>query len=154
MKPAKGLAAVQPLQPQQRSRGGRMRGVPWGCVTVSVLLAAAGCGGGARSPAASSSGLTGHTVVDVGCPLAGGDPCPTRPIRARVTITAPDSRAHEVLTDDRGAFRVPLAPGRYVLQAENLTGAPVPTALPVAVQVPDGRFAAVTIAFDSGVRRG
>jgi hypothetical protein len=41
-----------------------------------------------------------------------------------------------------------------VLRAENLTGAPVPTALPVVAQVPDGGFAAVTIAFDSGVRRG
>ncbi|HEV7900015.1 MAG TPA: hypothetical protein VGP31_19455 [Planosporangium sp.] len=55
-------------------------------------------------------------------------------------------------SDDLGYFRVVLAPGGYVLKPENLTGAPVPTARPVPVQVSAGRFTTVSVHFDSGVR--
>lgn len=61
-------------------------------------------------------------------------------------------RVAAVETGADGQFRIPLAPGDYELRGENLTGAPVPTAMPVPVTVMGGEFAQITVRFDSGVR--
>jgi len=130
-------------------------GGTWLAVSLLVVTVTA-CGGGGAAPAAPTSGLTGRAVVDVGCPLQDSSPCPTRPIRAQLTVTRPDTASftRDVTTNDRGAFQLPLDPGTYVVQARNTTGAPVPTARPVTVRVPKGAFTTVTITFDSGVRQG
>jgi hypothetical protein len=118
------------------------------------LLAAAGC---ADSPAdqSAASGVSGVTTVDVGCTIVTGTtPCPTEPLRARVVAVREGSTdtAGSTESDADGRFRLALPPGRYVVRPENLTGAPVPTAMPMTVDVPDGGYVEITIAFDSGVR--
>jgi hypothetical protein len=60
--------------------------------------------------------------------------------------------AGQAESDGEGRFRISLAPGRYVLQARNLTGAPVPTAMPMTVEVRSAGYVEVTIPFDSGIR--
>jgi hypothetical protein len=109
----------------------------------------------AASVSASGGGIEGRVVTGPTCPgpaLDGGG-CPDRPYRATVTVL--DQRGQAVArveTDPAGQFRVPLAPGAYVVQPE----APGTTAYPVAkeqaVTVVAGQFTRVTIRYDTGLR--
>jgi hypothetical protein len=111
---------------------------------LAVALTA-GCG---------ATGVEGTTVVDEGCPvLPMESPCPQRPLPARVLVLNHEGAeiAHTD-TNEKGEFRIRLSAGDYVLQGQNLTGGPLPSATPVSVNVKDGRMQAVTIQFDSGVR--
>jgi hypothetical protein len=56
-------------------------------------------------------------------------------------------------TDAEGRFRIALPAGRYVVRPTALNGGRLPRADPVIVQVEPGRYATVTIRFDSGIRR-
>ena len=94
-------------------------------------------------------------MVDGGCPVeVEGSPCPERPLAARVTIALADTRAIVtiVTSDAEGHFRVGLSPGRYVLNAVNLTGAVYPRSSPVDVIVRAGSYTTVTVSFDSGIQ--
>ena len=118
------------------------------------LSACAGSSGAAQGP---DSGVSGITIVDQGCPVVRpSTPCPTHPVRAKVVAvrTGSSGTAGQVESDADGHFRMSLEPGTYVLQASNLTGAPVPTAMPTQVEVPNGSYVDVTIHFDSGIRTG
>jgi hypothetical protein len=124
-------------------------------ITALCLLSVGGCAGAHGARPASDSGVSGTTVVDSGCPVArGSSPCPAQPLRARVTAVpmGATAAAGEVESDGEGRFRIALDPGRYVLQARNLTGAPVPRARPITVEVRSAGFVEVTIRFDSGIR--
>jgi hypothetical protein len=119
------------------------------------LVCSTGCAGTPRADPSSDSGVSGVTIVDRGCPVVrGSTPCPTEPLSARVVAVRAGSTetAGSTESDAEGRFRIAIAPGQYVLRAENLSGAPVPTAMPVAVEVPDGSYVDVTLRFDSGVR--
>jgi hypothetical protein len=121
---------------------------------VLCLLAATGCAGTPAEQPSTGSGDSGLTTIDAGCPVVRATPCPTEPLRARVVALREGSTAEagSAESDARGRFRLALAPGRYLLRPENLTGAPVPTALPITIVVPRDGFVDVTISFDSGVR--
>jgi hypothetical protein len=124
-------------------------------VVVLCLVCSTGCAGTSREESSSDSGVSGLTVVDRGCAaLRGSTPCPTEPLRARVEAVRAGSTATAGWTesDADGRFRLALAPGQYVLHPQNLSGAPVPTAMPVAVEVRSGSYVEVTLQFDSGVR--
>jgi hypothetical protein len=120
-------------------------------------MLAVACGACSASPAPSpvESGIAGVTVVDAGCPvLRDGERCPEHPIRANLVVTRPDSteivaRSH---SGADGTFRIRLPPGTYLLRPTNATGAPLPTAQPVTVEVRERGFTAVRVRFDSGVR--
>ena len=95
------------------------------------------------------------TVVDTGCPvLPAGSTCPQTPLPARVVVldAGTQERVAEVRSGADGLFEVEVPPGRYELRGENLTGTPVPVALPISATVSTGRFTEVRIEFDSGVR--
>ena len=104
--------------------------------------------------ASSATGVKGSTVVDEGCPvLPAESQCPQRPLPARVLIL--DQKGVEVTrtnTDGNGQFQIELPPGDYILQGQNLTGTPLPSAMPLHAKVQKGRMQVVTIQFDSGVR--
>jgi hypothetical protein len=104
--------------------------------------------------ASSATGVKGVTVVDEGCPvLPIESQCPQRPLPARVLVL--DQKGVEVTranTDRNGQFQIELSPGDYILQGQNLTGAPLPSAMPLPVEVQKGRMQVVTIQFESGVR--
>jgi hypothetical protein len=122
---------------------------------AGALMSCAGTAAPDPSHPVVESGIQGVTLVDQGCPvLRGSSPCPERPLSARVVVTKAESGVvvAQSRSDDRGRFRVGVVPGSYVLRAENLTGAAVPTAAPVPVHVVAGRFTAVSVHFDSGVR--
>jgi hypothetical protein len=123
-----------------------------------VILSAAGllaaCASTAGSASHSDSGVRGQALVDAGCPPArGSTTCPDRAITARLTITTRAGKAvTNAATDAEGRFRVPLAPGQYLLHAINTTGSPVPAAGSVEFTVTDGSYTTVTVHFDSGIR--
>ncbi len=127
--------------------------------TAALLLAvAAGCDGAAdREPTGRTpdSGVSGVTLVDVGCPPSpDATDCPTRPLAARLRVVPRDADRPEVdvRTGSDGRFRVPLTPGTYELVPENLTGGPYPRGDRVEVEVRPGEYTAVSVPFDSGVR--
>ena len=94
-------------------------------------------------------------MVDAGCPVVLPDsPCPQQPVKARITVTRHGSAdaVAEVETDAQGRFRIPLAPGSYVLHPVNTANAVLPRAAVMPVSVEAGSFREVTIQFDSGVR--
>jgi hypothetical protein len=129
------------------------------CCLLGGLTGCASSGGGeARSSAVAShrsSGVLGTTMVDRGCPvLEGSSSCPEVPLRARVVAVRTGSGAPvgAVESGADGRFRLELEPGRYELSGQNLTGAPVPTAMPVQVTVDPGAFVRVVVHFDSGIR--
>ena len=125
-----------------------------------VVALAVGCEANTNSPApettvaSSPTGVEGTTVVDEGCPVLPVDsPCPQRPLPARVLVL--NQKGVEVTrtnTNGKGEFRIGLSVGSYILQGQNLTGAPLPTATPVPVNVLKGQMQVVRIKFDSGVR--
>jgi hypothetical protein len=125
-----------------------------------VVALTVGCEANTNSPApettfaSSPTGVEGTTVVDEGCPVLPVDsPCPQRPLPARVLVL--NQKGREVTrtnTNGSGEFRIELSAGSYILQGQNLTGAPLPTATSVPVNVLKGQMQVVTIKFDSGVR--
>lgn len=134
-----------------------IRAIP---AVFAVALLAGGCQAGndpaspSTTPVPITTGVQGTTLVDEGCPvLPVGSQCPLRPLHARVIIV--DSKGTEIARTDTsatGKFVVPLSAGDYVVQGQNLTDAPLPSATPVPVTVRDGALTSVTINFDSGVR--
>ena len=130
------------------------------CVLIASLALLAACGDAPSAPAPGStapggaSGVDGTTQVDAGCPVLRADQtCPTRPLQARITVTVPGGSVVAAATSGAdGRFRLPLAPGSYVLTCRNTTGAAVPTALPMRLRVQAGQWTHLTVTFDSGVR--
>jgi hypothetical protein len=121
---------------------------------------AAGPGGSsAASGPCRSSGVRGTLIVDQGGPVVREcSAWPAYPLSGSVEAVRRDAGsatgpvAARADSDARGHFRLVLPPGEYVVQARNLTGAPVPTARPVTVRVTAGEFTEITIHFDSGIR--
>ncbi|MEO8220523.1 MAG: carboxypeptidase-like regulatory domain-containing protein [Specibacter sp.] len=101
-----------------------------------------------------TSGISGHTTVDAGCAVTiDSTPCGEVPLPARISITdAAGTTVRETISNDQGEFRVELPSGTYELHAVNLTGAPLPSAVPEHVVVETGTFTEIRMEFDSGVR--
>jgi hypothetical protein len=129
--------------------------VGWAVATICVTgIALVGCGrwqDGERS----NSGIEGQTVVDGGCTVSvSPTPCANRPLRAYITVYNKD-RGREVTsieTASDGAFRATLLPGTYLLHPTNASGASLPAAEDLSVNVQKDQFVTVKIIFDSGVR--
>ncbi len=127
-------------------------------LALPFVVGCAGSGGGTEpevSASAVGSGVRGVAVVDAGCPvLEHASTCPQMPLRARIVAlrAGTTERVVTVETDPDGAFRFSLAPGAYQIQGENLTGAALPTAMPVPATVRANEYTHVTVVFDSGVR--
>jgi hypothetical protein len=121
----------------------------WPIVLGFVLVA------GCARQADGAGGITGITVVDVGCTAAiTTTTCPTRPLPARLRVIRPNSTnaLAELRTHDDGTFAIMLPPGRYEIQSSNLSGTPFPSAQPLSVEVIDSQLTSIIIEFDSGVR--
>jgi Carboxypeptidase regulatory-like domain len=121
---------------------------------ASLVLLTAGCRNeGATAGQTQRSGIVGLVHRGPSCPVEQeAVPCPPRPTEANVEIRRPDGTlVATVRSGPDGRFRVPLAPGLYVLQA-------IPEEFgiskPVEVRVTEGDVTDVTVTIDTGVREG
>lgn len=76
----------------------------------------------------------------------------TKPYSAVIHIKSipEDELVAEVTSGADGKFRVPLAPGRYLVEPQ--PGEPLPYAWPQEVTVQPGTFTSIRIDYDSGIR--
>jgi hypothetical protein len=107
---------------------------------------------------ALDSGIVGRIVAGPTCPVETVPPqpqCEPRPLAASVRIRRVGSHlpARVVRSRADGRFRVRLPAATYVLQALPRDRSPLPRP-PAAlrVRVRAGRFAHVTISYDTGIR--
>ena len=104
------------------------------------------------TPTPIDSGIEGQALIGPMCPVVkAGQECPDRPYQAVVTVNnSQRERIVQVQTDEEGRFKIPLAPGEYILHPES------PNVMPYAgeqtVTVVEGKFTQVVINYDSGIR--
>jgi len=118
-------------------------------VGVSILLLATWS---FHSPAPRESGIEGQVLIGPMCPVAQqGQSCPDQPYPTTVTINSPSGgRILQIQTDGQGHFRVPLAPGQYILHPESPNG--IPFAADQTIVVTAGQYTQVIVHYDSGIR--
>lgn len=115
-----------------------------------LFLLLAACSSVAPTP--TDSGLEGHVLIGPMCPVVReGEECPDQPYQADLTVTTPTGRVIvRFRTETDGTFRVPLAPGDYILRPES------PNVMPFASEQPftvlPGRFTQIVVSYDSGIR--
>jgi hypothetical protein len=139
-----------------RMRGGKIARMRTGLALLATLLVLAASESAlARSP---NSGLAGRVLEGPTCPVERVPPqprCAPRPLVATLRIRRLGSRrpARSVRSRNDGRFRVSLAPGAYVVQALPVSSSLLPRPpSPFRVEVRRGRFTAVTISYDTGIR--
>jgi hypothetical protein len=101
-----------------------------------------------------SSGIEGHVTEGPMCPgpVAIGDTqCQDQPYQATISIlNADNNEITKFQTDVAGYFKIPLAPGTYLLHPES--DKRLPHAADQSVVVISGQFTQVTIMYDTGMR--
>jgi len=118
-----------------------------------VLLLTLACGLFA-TPTPNDSGITGKALVGPMCPVVReGEECPDQPLQATITVNNLEGRKIvQFQTDEQGNFKVPLAPGEYILHPEPPEGKPLPFAAEQHFTVKPGEFTRLTVTYDSGIR--
>lgn len=119
--------------------------VPVLSVTVACAQGAAGDG---------TSGIEGRITIGPQCPVMQvGSPCPDAPYAATVRVLRDGTEVATGRSDEDGSFRIPVAPGRYVVDAVPLDANGIATAgTQPRVVVSAGRYTRVDLSFDSGIR--
>ena len=128
-------------------------------IAALVLIAAAtavlfACKSAEETPPLTS-GIEGQALLGPMCPVVQeGTPCPDKPYQATIVVWNADrtTKVRTFTTAATGLFRVPLAPGEYYIDPQPPDSGGPPTPIPQTVTVPAGRFAQVTVQYDSGIR--
>ena len=98
------------------------------------------------------SGIEGQVLIGPTCPVVvEGQDCANKPYQATLTVNSPNGRKiAQVQTDEEGRFKIPLAPGEYILHPES------PNVMPFAGEqtfiVETGKFTQIVVNYDSGIR--
>jgi hypothetical protein len=123
-------------------------------VTGAFFLAA--CGGEEDVAPVLNSGIEGEVFLGPQCPVVQqASPCPDLPFEATIDILTADRsrRVATVQSDADGRFRVDLEPGSYfVFPLPPDPGSPFPVASADTVTVEAGKYAKLTISYDTGIR--
>ena len=132
-------------------------------LAVAGLLAGLGgaaCGSGApvsvggttSVPPSEASGAYGYVTAGPSCPVERvGQPCPPRPVSARVQARdAAGSTAASTTTDTQGHYALRLLPGTYTLTVVTSAGWPRCPNTPVTVSA--GAPSRADISCDTGIR--
>lgn len=126
-------------------------------LAIAAQLSACGASGSATDPTGSrsshpDSGIRGRVLLGPTCPVQRiGQTC-VRPYQATITIRneAPGKLVARARSSTNGRFRLPLAPGTYLLVPQ--TGRPYARSSPQTVAVHSHRYTSVVISYDSGIR--
>jgi len=104
------------------------------------------------NPTPRGSGIEGQVVVGPTCPVVEqGQECPDQAYQATLTVNSPNGvQIVQFQTDEQGHFRIPLAPGEYILHPESPNG--IPFAGDQSFIVETGRYTQITVNYDSGIR--
>ena len=100
----------------------------------------------------TDSGIEGQALIGSMCPVVQeGQECPDQPYQATLTVNSLNGRKIiQFQTDEEGLFKVPLAPGEYILHPES------PNVMPFASEqtffVEAGKFTQIIVNYDSGIR--
>jgi hypothetical protein len=127
-------------------------------ILALVAIAGTACGAvGGSPPRALDSGVQGVTMVGPTCPVQRDTAaCPDQPLaNANLSVTR-QGAATVVATgrsDADGQFRIPIAPGAYVLHPANPSGGAVPPTAPARpFVVHPHAYTELTVRYDSGIR--
>lgn len=106
------------------------------------------------TPTPTDSGILGQVLIGPMCPvMIQGQECPDQPYQATITVNSPEGRKIvRFETDEQGNFKVPLAPGEYILHPETPENAPLPIAEEQRITVRPGEFTRIMVLYDSGIR--
>ena len=119
---------------------------------ITVTLAIAACGNQPTAPA--GTGIRGVVQSGPTCPVERiNSPCPPHPLAA--TIVVRDAAGHELARTHSAAdghFTVDVAPGTYTVVGLTIGSSMLPRPIPITVTVTSGRYATVTVEYDSGIR--
>jgi len=118
-------------------------------ITGVLILLLATC---SAQPAVTNSGIEGQVFIGALCPvLQQGQTCPAQPYQATLTVNNSNGReVAKVQTDVEGHFKLALEPGAYILHPESSNVLPFATEQIFSVTA--GKFTAVTVTYDSGIR--
>lgn len=122
-------------------------------LALATVLSLGGCGPDTQTGSpAQDSGISGLTVAGPQCPVQiAGQPCPPKPVSARVVVEDAAGRQLTAFTSDaQGQFRLPLPPGDYVLVSSGDPGGPFLKPEPVTVVA--GRYVELQLMLDTGIR--
>lgn len=113
------------------------------------IVALAAC---APPPTPTDTGIEGQVFIGPTCPVVQiGQECPDQPYQAVLTVLSPEGREIvQVKTDEQGRFKIPLAPGEYILRPESPNVLPFANEQPFVVE--SGVFTQVIVTYDSGIR--
>jgi hypothetical protein len=119
-------------------------------ILLSLMLFLTACS--ALSPTPTDSGIEGQVLIGPMCPVVQeGQECPDQPYQADLMVTSPTGRVIvRFRTEEDGRFRVPLAPGDYILQPESQNALPFASEQPFTVL--PGQFTQIILTYDSGIR--
>ncbi|MBI3911813.1 MAG: hypothetical protein HY320_12895 [Armatimonadetes bacterium] len=111
-------------------------------------------GSGSRHP--GKSGIRGVAVAGPVFPISRPGEPNTRPLPNAIITVQPAGGGREIArqrADRRGRFRIPLAPGDYLIAPlPPEPGRPLPRGKPQTVVVRAGRFQRVVVEYDTGIR--
>jgi len=118
-------------------------------VGVSILLIATWS---FHNPAPRESGIEGQVLMGPMCPVAQpGQDCPDQAYQATLTVSSPSGGTIvQFQTDAGGHFKIPLAPGEYILHPESPNG--IPFAVDQAIVVGTSQYTQIVVNYDSGIR--
>ena len=118
-------------------------------IGVSILLMATWS---FHNPAPRESGIEGQVLIGSTCPVAQPrQECPDQPYQATITVNSPNGGAIvQFQTDGGGHFRIPLAPGEYILHPESPNG--ISFAADQTIIVGAGQYVQIVLKYDNGLR--
>jgi hypothetical protein len=108
----------------------------------------------ARLAAAAGPGVGGRVTAGPVCPVERpNDPsCAARMIGdAVLVVKRGDAEVARTTTDGSGLYRIPLAPGDYILEPQPVTGL-MGTAAPVPFTVTGSALVPLDVSYDTGIR--
>ena len=119
-------------------------------IGVCLALVLAACA--SRAPTPTDSGIEGKVLIGPVCPVVQiGQDCPDQPYQATLTVNNPDGeKIVQFQTDEQGYFKIPLAPGDYVLHPESPNTLPFADEQPFTVEA--GKYTQIILNYDSGIR--
>ncbi len=98
------------------------------------------------------SGIEGQVLIGPVCPVVQqNQACPDRPYQATLTIQSRTGvQIMQFQTDEEGRFKIPLAPGEYILHPESPGG--IPFSRDQTFVIETGRFTQLSVNYDTGIR--